>query len=217
MRSRPRFSPSGWRPCSLARWRARRSTGARRLVGRALRLRGRLRRARLGRRRGLGLALVPRLLPLRRAADGAAPRGRLAAPVRLAPDRRARRSSTSASRSESRSRCRCTASSATSIPAAQDHLDFLPARLVAVVGEHRGHAGRRSCRTRHDQAPATRATRSSWRGSPLPPLGTALSGLGAAKTAVFVAIAALLLYGGFTASSPPTALTQPLPSRVLHG
>jgi hypothetical protein len=31
-------------------------------------------------------------------------------------------------------------------------------------------------------------------------LGTALSGLGAAKTAVFVAIAALLLYGGFTAS-----------------
>jgi hypothetical protein len=30
--------------------------------------------------------------------------------------------------------------------------------------------------------------------------GTALSGLGAAKTAVFVAIAALLLYGGFTAS-----------------
>jgi hypothetical protein len=29
-------------------------------------------------------------------------------------------------------------------------------------------------------------------------LGTALSGLGAAKTAIFVAIAALLLYGGFT-------------------
>jgi hypothetical protein len=31
-------------------------------------------------------------------------------------------------------------------------------------------------------------------------LGTALSGLGAAKTAVFVVIAALLLYGGFTVS-----------------
>jgi hypothetical protein len=31
--------------------------------------------------------------------------------------------------------------------------------------------------------------------------GTALSGLGAAKTAIFVAIAALLLYGGFTAPS----------------
>jgi 4-hydroxybenzoate polyprenyltransferase len=31
-------------------------------------------------------------------------------------------------------------------------------------------------------------------------LGTALSGLGEAKTAIFVAIAALLLYGGFTGS-----------------
>jgi hypothetical protein len=32
-------------------------------------------------------------------------------------------------------------------------------------------------------------------------LGSALAGLGAAQSAVFVAIAALLLYGGFTARS----------------
>jgi hypothetical protein len=32
-------------------------------------------------------------------------------------------------------------------------------------------------------------------------LGTALAGLGTAQTAVFVAVAAILLYGGFTARS----------------
>jgi Flp pilus assembly protein protease CpaA len=34
-------------------------------------------------------------------------------------------------------------------------------------------------------------------------LGSALAGLGAAQTAIFIAIAALLLYGGFTARSRP--------------
>src|SRR5439155_11672451 len=53
--------------------------GAARLERVTARLRSRIRRARLGRRRRLGRAGVPRLLPLRRAADGAASRSRFAA------------------------------------------------------------------------------------------------------------------------------------------
>lgn len=87
------------------------------------------------------------------------------------------------------------------IPAAQDHLDFIPARLVAVVANIAGTLGvvavalvtirRRPLGNALVLAGVTVAA-----------AGTALSGLGAAKTAIFVAIAALLLYGGFTASSP---------------
>ena len=88
-----------------------------------------------------------------------------------------------------------------SIPAAQDHLDFFPARLVALVGNLVGTAavvgvaiatiGRRPLGNALVLA-----------GVAVAAAGTALSGLGAAKTGIFVAIAALLLYGGFTASSP---------------
>ena len=87
------------------------------------------------------------------------------------------------------------------ILAAQDHLDFLPARLVAVVANIAG--------TLAVVAVALVTIRRRPLGNALilagvvvAAAGTALSGLGAAKTAVFVAIAALLLYGGFTASSP---------------
>jgi len=87
------------------------------------------------------------------------------------------------------------------IPAAQDHLDFLPARLVAVIANIAG--------TLAVVAVALVTIRRRPLGNALilagvvvAAAGTALSGLGAAKTAVFVAIAALLLYGGFTASSP---------------
>ena len=87
------------------------------------------------------------------------------------------------------------------IPAAQDHLDFFPARLVAVVANIAG--------TLAVLAVALVTIRRRPRGNALilagvavAAAGTALSGLGAAKTAIFVAIAALLLYGGFTASSP---------------
>jgi hypothetical protein len=86
-----------------------------------------------------------------------------------------------------------------SIPAAQDHLDFVPARLVAIVANVTG--------TLAVIAIAIVTIRRRPLGNGLilagvavAALGTALSGLGAAKTAVFVAIAALLLYGGFTAS-----------------
>jgi hypothetical protein len=86
-----------------------------------------------------------------------------------------------------------------SIPAAQDHLDFLPARLVAIVANVTG--------TLAVVAVAIVTIRRRPLGNGLvlagvtvAALGTALSGLGAAKTAIFVASAALLLYGGFTAS-----------------
>jgi hypothetical protein len=86
-----------------------------------------------------------------------------------------------------------------SIPAAQEHLDLIPARLVAIVANITG--------TLAVAAVAIVTIRRRPLGNGLilagvgvAALGTALSGLGAAKTAVFVAIAALLLYGGFTAS-----------------
>jgi hypothetical protein len=86
-----------------------------------------------------------------------------------------------------------------SIPAAQDHLELVPARLLAIVANVTG--------TLAVVAVAIVTIRRRPLGNGLvlagvavAALGTALSGLGAAKTAVFVAIAALLLYGGFTAS-----------------
>jgi hypothetical protein len=85
------------------------------------------------------------------------------------------------------------------IPAAQDHLDFFPARLLAVVANVTG--------TIAVLAVAIVTIRRRPVGNALivagvvvAAAGSALSGLGAAKTAIFVAIAALLLYGGFTAS-----------------
>ena len=88
-----------------------------------------------------------------------------------------------------------------SIPAAQDHLDFWPARLVALVGNITGTAavvGVAIATIR--RRPLGNALVLA--GVAVAAAGTALSGLGAAKTGIFVAIAALLLYGGFTASSP---------------
>lgn len=87
------------------------------------------------------------------------------------------------------------------IPAAQDHLELVPARLVAIVANTAG--------TVAVLAVALATIRRRPLGNALvvagvavAALGTALSGLGTARTAVFVAIAAVLLYGGFTASTP---------------
>ena len=91
----------------------------------------------------------------------------------------------------------------TGIPEAQAHLDFFPARFVAIVGNTVG--------TLAVVAVAIATIRRRPVGNALmlagvgtAAAGTALSGLGAAKTAVFVAIAALLLYSGFTASPRST-------------
>ena len=88
----------------------------------------------------------------------------------------------------------------TEIPVAQEHLDLFPARLVAIVGNLLG--------TLAVVAVAIATIRRRPLGNVLivtgvgvAALGSALAGLGAAQTAIFVAIAALLLYGGFTARS----------------
>jgi len=87
----------------------------------------------------------------------------------------------------------------TSIPEAQAHLAFVPARLVAVLGNSLG--------TIAVVAVAIATIRRRLLGNGLilagvatAAAGTALSGLGTAKTSGFAAIAAILLYGGFTAS-----------------
>jgi hypothetical protein len=88
----------------------------------------------------------------------------------------------------------------TSIPDAQDHLDFVPARLVAIIGNSLG--------TLAVLVVAIVTIRRRPLGNVLivtgvavAALGSALAGLGTAQTAAFVAIAAILLYGGFTARS----------------
>jgi hypothetical protein len=89
----------------------------------------------------------------------------------------------------------------TSIPHAQDHLDFWPARVLAIVGNGLGTVAVIGV------AIATIRRRPLGNvlivtGVLLAALGSALAGLGTAQTAAFVAVAAILLYGGFTARSP---------------
>ncbi len=79
------------------------------------------------------------------------------------------------------------------IPAAQDHLDFLPSRLIALVGNFAGTAAVVAVAIATiKRRPLGNALVLS--GVGVASAGTALSGLGAAKTGGFVAIAALLLY-----------------------
>jgi hypothetical protein len=85
----------------------------------------------------------------------------------------------------------------TTIPEAQEHLDVFPARIAAIFGNSVG--------TLAVVAVAIATMRRRPLGNVLivtgvavAALGSAFAGLGAAQTAVFVAVAALLLYGGFT-------------------
>lgn len=87
-----------------------------------------------------------------------------------------------------------------SIPAAQEHLDLFPARVLALAGNLAGSVALVavalvSLRRR----PLGNALLLA--GFALAAAGSALSGLGAAETAAFVAVAALLLYGGTVARS----------------
>jgi hypothetical protein len=86
----------------------------------------------------------------------------------------------------------------TAIPRAQDHLDFFPARVLAVAGNSLG--------TLAVVAVALLTLRSRplantliLAGIGVAAVGSALSGLGVAGTAVFLAAAAALLYAGVTA------------------
>jgi hypothetical protein len=86
--------------------------------------------------------------------------------------------------------------SGTEIPAAQDHLALVPARLVAIVGNSLGTAAVALI------ALATIRRRPLGNalilaGLAVAALGSGLAGLGYAATAAFVALAAALLYLGF--------------------
>jgi hypothetical protein len=87
---------------------------------------------------------------------------------------------------------------ASGIPEAQAHLDVFPARVLAIVGNVAGTAAvvlvaLRSIRRR----PLGNALILA--GVATAAVGSALAGLGEAETAVFVAVAAVLLYAGFVA------------------
>jgi len=84
------------------------------------------------------------------------------------------------------------------IPAAQEHLDFFPARLVAVLGNSLGTAAVVVV------AAATFRRRPVGNalivlGVAIAAAGSALAGLGAAETAAFAVAAVVVLYAGFVA------------------
>ena len=90
--------------------------------------------------------------------------------------------------------------SGASIPEAQAHLDFVPARLVAILGNTLGTAAvvvvaLLTIRRR----PLGNALIVA--GIAVAAAGSAVAGLGEAETAAFVAAGAVLLYAGFVASS----------------
>ena len=88
------------------------------------------------------------------------------------------------------------------IPEAQEHLDFLPMRLAAVLGNSLGTIAVVAV------ALLTLRRRPLANGlivlGVLAAAGTGLSGLGVAETSAFIAAGALLLYAGFRAASAPS-------------
>jgi hypothetical protein len=88
----------------------------------------------------------------------------------------------------------------TSIPDAQEHLEFFPARLLAVVGNSLGTLAAAGI------ALWTIRRRPVGNGFILAGIvvaaaGSAVAGLGEAESAAFIAVAAVLLYAGFVAGS----------------
>lgn len=94
------------------------------------------------------------------------------------------------------------------IPAAQDHLAFLPARLLAVLANALG--------TLAVVVVALRSIRQRPLGNGLilagiaaAAIGSGLAGLGAAGSAIGIAVGAVLLYAGFTAPAHIPASFRP--------
>jgi hypothetical protein len=94
------------------------------------------------------------------------------------------------------------------IPEAQDHLDYFPLRVLAIAGNVAGTIA------------VVGVALASIRRRPLgmglivagvlvAALGSAVAGLGVAQTSLFLALASLLLYAGFTISSKKRASLLP--------
>jgi hypothetical protein len=105
--------------------------------------------------------------------------------------------------------------SGTSIPEAQGHLDFVPARLTAVLGNSLGTVA------------VVVVAAMTFRRRPLgnglllvgvavAAVGSALAGLGAAGTAAFIAVGALLLYAGFLFASGESVRLTRSPRRAAR-
>ena len=187
---------------------------AARLGGRARRLRGRSCRDRVGRGRRLGRPRVPRLLRSRRVYSPrrCSARARSSSPAAAAP----RRSSlvyTGFAVGIALAVPVHGTFAAHGIPAAQDHLAFVPARLLAIVANIAG--------TLAVVVVALRRFRRRPLGNGLiiagiaaAATGSGLAGLGAAGSAIGIAIGAVLLYAGFVAPAhiPASFLAQNGPS-----
>ena len=95
-----------------------------------------------------------------------------------------------------------------SIPEAQEHLDYFPARVLALVGNIGGTLAVLgvALMTIRRRPLGTSLILS---GVAVAAIGSALAGLGAAETAAFSALGALLLYTGFTVSSGNRQITLP--------
>jgi hypothetical protein len=100
----------------------------------------------------------------------------------------------------------------TSIPEAQEHLDYFPLRILALVGNVAGTLA------------VVGVAAVSFRRRPLgmsllmagvavAAVGSALAGLGAAQTAAFLALAVVLLYTGFAVSSGNSGRALPAQAR----
>jgi hypothetical protein len=84
----------------------------------------------------------------------------------------------------------------TAIPEAQEHLDFLPARLLAVLGNSLGTIAVLAVAVlTFRRRPLANALIVA--GVAVAAAGSGLAGLGVAETSAFIAAAALLLYAGF--------------------
>jgi len=90
-----------------------------------------------------------------------------------------------------------------SIPEAQAHLDLFPARLLAIIGNGAGTLAVVAVAVAtFRRRPLANALIVA--GTLVAATGSALAGLGAARTAAFVAVAVALLYAGFrTATAAP--------------
>ena len=101
--------------------------------------------------------------------------------------------------------------SGTSIPDAQEHLDFLPMRLAAVLGNSLGTiAVLAVAALTLRRRPVANAFIVA--GVAVAAAGSGLSGLGVAETSAFIAAGALLLYVGFIQASRTPIQTRQAPS-----